>query len=194
MRDQTLPLSHFEQIYTRGTDPWHYATSAYEAAKYAASIEALPRERYENAFEVGCSVGVLTALLAERCDALLAVEPVETALAAARGRNAGKGWLRFEPMFVPAAWPDESFDLIVLSEVLDYLGKADLVRLGNRLRSTLCAGGDVLLVHWIGKKGGREAQPTESTEILMDAAQDFLRPVRQARNAVYRLDCLRRFN
>ena len=192
MRDETLPLRHFEQIYERGPDPWHFASSPYEAAKYAASLAALPRARYTKGFEVGCSIGVFTAMLADRCDDLLAVEPVEVALDAARLRNAAKPQVRFAGMLVPADWPSEMFDLIVLSEVLDYLSGLDLGRLAARLAATLSPGGDVLLVHWLGKKGDRPPQATESSEVLIDETRAFLRPILQERNKNYRLDCLSR--
>ncbi|MDX7951166.1 class I SAM-dependent methyltransferase [Lichenihabitans sp. Uapishka_5] len=192
MRDDTLPLSHFEAIYARGDDPWHFASSAYEAAKYAATLAALPRARYARAYEVGCSVGVLTRALADRCDDLLAVEPVSTALTAARHRNADKPWVRFAEAFVPRDWPQERFDLVVLSEVLDYLGTSDLSGVGDCLRRTLDPGGDVVLVHWIGKKGGVTARPDEASEVLIGALGDVLTPMVQRRTKDYRLDVFRR--
>lgn len=193
MRDQTLPLSHFEALYSRSPDPWRFASSAYEAAKYEATLAALPRDGYGSALEVGCSVGVLTEKLAPRCTSLLALEPVESALASARARNARYGHVRFAAGFVPRDWPDEPFDLVVLSEVLDYLDEADLLRLVAHLGRTLRPDGDVALVHWVGKKAGAAAQPTEASEVLIAGARDFLRPLHQARNADYRLDVLRRF-
>ena len=192
MRDQTLPLSHFEAFYARGPDPWHFATSPYEAAKYDATLSALPRDRYSKAFEVGCSVGVFTGKLAERCDELLAIEPVVEALEAARVLNAGRSWVRFSPAFIPANWPDERFDLVILSEVLDYLGGADLAQVAECLFHSVEPAGDVVLVHWVGKKGSPSAKPTESSEILIEATKGFLRPLVQHRNADYRLDVLHR--
>lgn len=192
MRDHTLPLSHFEDLYRHSDDPWRFASSGYEAAKYAATLAALPRARYRRALEVGCSIGVFTSALADRCEALLAVEPVEPALRAAAARNAEKPWVRFALAFVPKAWPAERFDLVVLSEVLDYLDAADLEAVAERLRSTLDPGGDAILVHWVGKKSGSVAKPTEASEVLIAAAADILEPIYGTRNADYRLDVLRR--
>ena len=189
MRDETVPLSYFETFYERGPDPWGFSTSPYERAKYAATLAALPRERYRSGFEVGCSIGVMTDLLARRCDRLLAVEPVTAALDAARARNAGHDHVRLAPMFVPGQWPDERFDLVVLSEVLDYLGAADLDRLAERLHAT--AVGDVVLVHWIGKKRAGPSE-AEASEQLIAATAGWLGLARQERNADYRLDVLTR--
>ena len=192
MRDETLPLSYFENLYDRSADPWHFGTSSYEAAKYAATLAALPHSRYHRGLEVGCSIGVFTATLADRCDALVALEPVASALAAAAARNADKPWVRFAEAFVPRDWPSDRFDLVLMSEVLDYLGAADLVAVDARLRATLEPGGDLVLVHWVGKKAGSVAQPGEASEILIAGTADYLRPTYQARNADYRLDVLRR--
>ena len=42
------------------------------------------RERYASAFEPGCSIGVLTAQLAPRCDRLLACDVAAAAVESAR--------------------------------------------------------------------------------------------------------------
>ena len=80
MRIDSLDLGHFEKLYERNPDPWRFASSDYERMKYAATLEALPKERYARALDVGCSIGVFTAALAQRCDHLLGIEPVSTAL------------------------------------------------------------------------------------------------------------------
>ena len=61
-----LERDYFEALYTEREDPWDFETSAYEAAKYAATVEALGDRRYGRAIEAGCSIGVLTELLAAR--------------------------------------------------------------------------------------------------------------------------------
>jgi predicted TPR repeat methyltransferase len=191
VRQETLGQEHFEALYAARPDPWRLATSDYERAKYAATLAALPRARYARGFEIGCALGILTAELGRRCDDLLAVDPVETALAQARARNADQPQVRFAPMFVPAQWPDERFDLIVLSEVIDYLGEADVVALARRVVDGLEQGGDIVMVHWIGKKRG---PPTgdEASDRLIAAAGGALATLRQERNPDYRLDVLRR--
>ncbi|MDX1541958.1 MAG: SAM-dependent methyltransferase, partial [Geminicoccaceae bacterium] len=71
---QSLPASYFDEKYAADPDPWAFATSAYEAAKYQATLDALPRARYGSALELGCSIGVLTERLAARCTSLLALD------------------------------------------------------------------------------------------------------------------------
>lgn len=193
MREDSLPLSHFETLYARNPDPWGYTSSPYERNKYAATLAALPRDRYASGFEVGCSIGVLTAGLASRCDRLLAIEPVPVALAAAIERNRASANVTFGSMFVPDQWPEEHFGLIMLSEVLDYLGRRALAALAARIAGSLEPEGDLILVHWVGKKRNASAQRFEASEVLIAALATVVRPLAQHRNANYRLDVLRRF-
>lgn len=70
---QTLEPSYFNALYELDPDPWKFASSAYERAKYALTMSALPKQRYRSAFEVGCSIGILTRALSLRCEEVLAV-------------------------------------------------------------------------------------------------------------------------
>lgn len=191
MRRDTLGRDHFEALYAARPDPWHLATSDYERAKYAATLAALPRPRYAHGFEIGCAIGVLTGELGRRCDDLLAVEPVDSARAEAAERNRDQAHIRFAALFVPDQWPSGRFDLIVVSEVIDYLGADDVRLLAARMGASLEPGGDVVMVHWVGKKRG-SGSGDEASDRFIAAARSELAVVRQERNADYRLDVLRR--
>ena len=85
---ETLKPEYFDAIYTAAEDPWNFATSRYERAKYTLTLSAMPKSRYRLALEVGCSIGVFTRLLAARCDAIVAVDVAEAPLVEARRRCA----------------------------------------------------------------------------------------------------------
>jgi cyclopropane fatty-acyl-phospholipid synthase-like methyltransferase len=191
MREETVPLDHFEALYQMWPDPGHLATSPYEAAKYEATLAALPRARYGRGLEIGAAIGVFTAKLAARCDDRLGLEPVASALAEARRRNAHLPHVRFAPLFVPGDWPQGQFDLIVLAEVIDYLGEPDVARLATRVADALAPEGDVILVHWIGKKTGAPSG-REASDLFIAAAHARLEVRNAERNPQYRLDVLRR--
>ena len=144
----SLPPGFFDAIYGEADDPWSFATSEYEAAKYAVTLDALPRPRYRSAFEIGCSIGVLTERLAARCDALLSVDVAARALAQARERCAHLPWAQFAQLQVPEAFPDATFDLVVVSEVGYYWSESDLRRARDLIVEHLEPGGHLLLVHW----------------------------------------------
>ena len=144
----TLDAGYFRERYAASPDPYGLAERWYEARKYALSTALLPRQRYGAAFEPGCSVGVLTAMLAARCDSLLACDAVPDAVASAKARTAGLPGVRVVQRAIPGEWPPHSFDLIVFSELLYYFDDADLGQVLGLGLGSLRPGGHLLAVHW----------------------------------------------
>ena len=144
----TLNPEYFDGVYRASDDPWAFASSPYERAKYADTLATLPRPHYGRAFEIGCSIGVLTAQLAPRCGHLLSVDVSEAALAQARQRCAALPQVELRKLQVPNEFPDGKFDLMLLSEVGYYWSPADLARAADQLLAALPPGGQLLLVHW----------------------------------------------
>lgn len=145
-KDSLLP-SYFEKMYREDPDPWDFETSDYEAAKYRTTLETLPNSRYRSALEIGGSIGVLTAMLAKKCDSLLSVDVSATAQDKAIARCEDLP-VRFRIAQVPQEFPNESFDLILVSEVGYYLSWQDLARTQQLILQSLETGGHLLLVHW----------------------------------------------
>ncbi|NML66195.1 methyltransferase domain-containing protein [Hymenobacter sp. RP-2-7] len=151
MNDQhpdSLPPNYFDDVYRASNDPWAFTSSPYERAKYADTLAALPRPHYPRAFEIGCSIGVLTAQLAPRCGHLLSVDVSEAALTQARQRCASLPQVEIRRLQVPNEFPAGQFDLILLSEVGYYWSRPDLTRAADQLLAALGPGGQLLLVHW----------------------------------------------
>ncbi|MFB8029372.1 MULTISPECIES: class I SAM-dependent DNA methyltransferase [unclassified Streptomyces] len=140
--------SYFTRMYADTADPWNLAGRWYEQRKYTLTLAALPRPRYRRAFEPGCSVGVLTRLLADRCDRVLATDRVPRAVAAAAERNRDLPHVEVQHMTIPEAWPSGTFDLVVLSELLYYFDDAQLARAMRRTAESLEPGGTLVTVHW----------------------------------------------
>lgn len=138
--------AHFEQLYDDAVDPWQLAEREYERRKYALTVASLPNRRYVRAFEPACSIGVLTALLADRCDAVLATDPASS-LDEAR-RRVPDQTVTFARGSVPHDWPTGSFDLIVLSELLYYLDERQRLDVLARALDSLEPQGHLVLVHW----------------------------------------------
>ena len=144
----SLPADYFAQMYAGDDDPWGFRTRWYEQRKRAVTLAALDRPRYRRAFEPGCSVGVLTAGLAERCDALLASDVDPTAVVAAQAAVQAYAHVVVERRSVPEDWPDGTFDLVVVSEVGYYLDQRALRTLVDLVAASLEPGGAALLCHW----------------------------------------------
>ncbi len=145
----SLPPAYFETLYAETIDPWSFETSEYEAEKYATTVRSLPRARYANALEIGCSIGVLTEKLASRCDHLLSVDVSELALERARKRCAALPWVAFRRSQVPREMPQGSFDLVLVSEVGYYLGLDDLEKTIVLLADRQPVGANLVLVHFL---------------------------------------------
>ncbi len=173
MAARSLDAGYFDRLYASDPDPWRFQTSAYERDKYAASLAALPRPRYRRGIEIGCSIGVLTEILAQRCDTMLGVDVAEAALATARQRCATIGNVQFARMALPAEVPAGRFDLIILSEILYYFDAPTIAVLARTILAMAQPRADILLVHWLG--------PTPDYPLTGDAAvQAFLAAIGSA--------------
>ena len=182
----SIDPAYFEAVYAADPDPWGFETSPYEAAKYRATLGALPRPRYDRALEVGCAGGVLTARLAERCGALVAIDVAPAALDVARARLAGAGHVEVRRAAVPDETPDGPFDLAVVSEVGYYLSAEDLARFERQLAARVVPGGHAVLVHWTGPTD----YPLSADDV--HAAFGGWGPVSSQRTDAYRLDVVAR--
>ena len=184
-KTETIPSQYFEDKYQSDIDPWQFRSSAYEHEKYQATIAALSRPRYARALEVGCSIGVLTQLLAPRCDALVAIDASATAIAAARENAPGN--VSYEIGTLPQDFPPGSFDLIVLSEVLYYFVEADLQRVAALCLDALAPGGDIIACHWLGDTN-YPLTGQAASDLFAERVRVTL-PVRASlRDEVYRLE------
>ncbi len=191
MSDQSTPPDYFDRLYADNPDPWRFATDHYEHDKYAATLAMLPRARFRSGVEIGCSVGVLTRLLAGRCDTLLGIDGSETALVHARTRCRDAGHVAFARMQVPAEWPPHRFDLIMLSEILYFLSRSDLQAVARQVLRSLDADGVVVLVDWLGETGSAQSGE-EAAENFIAATRGDLCVLAGQRTPQYRIDLLTR--
>ena len=180
---------HFTRIYDASQDPWGFGSSPYEQGKYDRTVESLGGRRFAAGLEIGCSIGVLTRRLAERCDTLLGLDLVEPPLLAARARCADLPSVRFQQMQVPGQWPDGCFDLMVFSEVLYFLTHADIARCASRVAGSLSPGGTVVLVNWLGRSDD-PCTGEEAADHFIAATHGVLRADLTERHTGYRLDLL----
>ena len=188
----STPPSYFDQLFAASDDPWRFETSDYEARKYAATLAALPRPRYRSALEIGCAIGVLTALLAPRCDALLALDVAERALARARERCQPWPQVSFRQMELPTEYPAGSFDLVLLSEVGYYWSERDLTLARQQIIDSLQPGGHLLLVHWTEPSPDYPLTGDVVHQEFIDGSSDLLRHLGGQRAETYRLDLFER--
>jgi trans-aconitate methyltransferase len=150
----SVSQEHFGNLYLAKDDPWDLATKWHDQRKYAITVASLPRPRYRRCYEPGCSIGLLTHLLAPRCDAILAVDSVAAAVGQAREAVQEFPHVRVERATVPADLPDATYDLIVVGDLLYYLSAADLDALLDGLVERLEPDGDIVAVHFRDRQHG----------------------------------------
>ena len=181
---------YFSRLYEEHEDPWDYERSDFEAEKYEASLRALPRQKYQNAFEIGCSIGVFTAKLAPRCNTLVSVDLTDAVLQRARERCRELPHVTFKVMSIPEEYPTDVFDLTVLSEVGYYLDSGDLARLGGQITKHAAVHGHLLLVHWLAPVLDYPLRGDDVHEHFLSRSE--WHSVLQFRTELYRIDVLER--
>jgi len=171
-------LAYLNGLYARDRDPWHVREGWYERRKLQLLLACLPKERYAAAFEPGCSVGEVTAGLAERCDRLLAADFHPDPVAAARQRTAGLPNVEDRQLLLPQQWPREArFDLVVLSEIGYFLSRSAWAQLCARTRASLAADATVLACHW-RRDFAERRQDTDALHACLDSVLTLPRHTR----------------
>lgn len=185
---------YFLKLYAKNPDPWDFTGSSYEYAKYQMSLAALGERNLQNAFEIGCSIGILTRMLAPKCRSLLAVDVVDSALATARENCKTLNHVRFQNLQIPDDWPSgEKFNLIVFSEVLYYLSPVDIRRVSELVFKSLLPGGSVLLVNYTGQMD-EPCSGDEAAEAFIRFSCNSLVVQRKIVKDNFRIDLLMSFN
>ena len=186
MMSETTTREFFDRKYTEQPDPWHFASSEYELARYATTMRSLAGRRYKRAFEPGCSIGVLTAQLAPLCDELFAMDISPAAITEARHRCLDFPQVKFTCGSLAETMPAGTFDLLVLSEIGYYFQQDELRQLIERLLSRVETGGIVVGVHWLGVSPDHLIPGDEVHRIMRENTQ--LRLEHEERHPGFRLD------
>jgi SAM-dependent methyltransferase len=186
----SVSLDYFTGLYLAKDDPWDLATKWHDRRKYAVTVASLPREHYRRCYEPGASIGLLTALLAPRCDEVLAVDSVDSAVEQAREVVRDLENVRVERANLPAELPDATFDLIVVGDLLYYFNEADLHATLDGLVQRLEPGGDIVGVHFRDRATGGNYDGFQVHEAL--AARPGLERVVHHEDEWFLLDVFRR--
>ncbi len=176
----------FEAKYKEAEDPWNFATEASELQRYNHILGALSHQRYNCAFEPGCSVGVLTEKLAASCDRIEALDFSPSASAHARGRCAHLPQVRVSCAGIPDRLPPADADLLILSEIGYYFSLPDWDRVARALTAPLQNGATVLAAHWLGASEDHLISGDQVHEVLLSFPH--LRLDHSERHGTFRLD------
>jgi SAM-dependent methyltransferase len=182
----------FEAKYRQSGDPWDFIGSRYERDRRELTLRSLMQSRYRRAFEPACSIGVLTAALAERCDEVQAIDIAPSAVALARERCANFPRVTIACADLAERCPEGPFDLIVFSELGYYFSERRLTRIAESLSAALDAGGELIGVHWLGTSEDHLLHGDQVHAILKDTLLKSCAWIKGARRPGFRLDTWRR--
>jgi SAM-dependent methyltransferase len=116
----------FAERYASGdADAWGYRGSAQHRRRAEWILEALPRETFASALEVGCAQGFLTERIAARAERVVACDLSAAAVRQARENCRGLSNVEFRVADIRRGFPGEAFDLCLFSDVLYYLSAAE---------------------------------------------------------------------
>ena len=128
-----LVLAHLKAELAR-PDPWRLESNAFEQRRYDVMMSMLQDDApFDSGLEIGCAAGAFTARLVECCGTLRVVDLLPEALARCRARLGDVQKVRYTVADTSetAGW-GETYDIIVVSEVLYYLGGRSAVRTAMR--------------------------------------------------------------
>jgi hypothetical protein len=128
-------------------DPWECEGSAFEAQKLALTMAYLPRIRYCSGFEAARSVGVLTEVLAVRCDRLVSSDITPPSGHTIQARSGHNGPSPTGERTIREQWPSGQFDLVVFNEIAFRLREKDIGRVMACVLGSTRPGAHVLGVH-----------------------------------------------
>jgi len=116
--------------------------------------------------EPGCATGILTALLAPRAERYLATDRHERAVEVTRQRVEALPHVAVRQGTIPDDWPDATFDLVVLSEVLYYLDAAGVSACLDRAAASTVGDAELVAVHF--------REPVVEHTLSGDAVHDLI--------------------
>jgi 2-polyprenyl-3-methyl-5-hydroxy-6-metoxy-1,4-benzoquinol methylase len=117
----------FEHKYRSQGDYFGYTTKPYELTKYERTVELMRSWRNGSgaALEIGCSVGVFTAMITGEFGRMTAVDIASEALALAAQQTGSAKNVTFVQSDLLSLKTDETFDVIFCAEVLMYIREKD---------------------------------------------------------------------
>jgi LmbE family N-acetylglucosaminyl deacetylase len=145
-----IPATHFDILFSQSDDPWGYRDLPYEWDRFDQTLKMLQGQHFKRALELGCANGELTRRLAPLCASLLSVDHSVKAVEHARPLVADIRHVNVVCASIPKGTPHGLFDLIVLSDMLYYLGFDGVAELISQLNYRSMPGTALLMANYLG--------------------------------------------
>ncbi|MEP1834618.1 MAG: class I SAM-dependent methyltransferase [Hyphomonas sp.] len=147
MKRGAISLDDFERKFAENPDPWRTWNSRYERVKRAALGRAVGTGKYGRVLELAAGNGSNTPMLAARSLRLTSTEGTSTGVQLVRKAAGLLPRVKISQLALADRFPDMSYDLIVISEVLYYLSDQDLNGLARETARRLRPNGALVLAH-----------------------------------------------
>lgn len=132
----------------RDADPWGYKSRWYEARRRQLIAAMLPHAHLGEVLELGCSTGLITALLAPRAQRVLAMDVSFAAVDKARQRLQAQPHVQVLHANLVTDWPADRFDSFLVCDVGYYLQQPQLEQLARQMSGSARPHSFVLVAHW----------------------------------------------
>jgi 2-polyprenyl-3-methyl-5-hydroxy-6-metoxy-1,4-benzoquinol methylase len=170
--DKFYSVRHFELSYRIDPDPWDVANNLYKRHKADVLLEVVAKRRHKNAIDIGCGPGILTQRLAAHCDHILGIDFSPKAISLAEARSKDNPRIAFAVGDIRNFNHSAKYDLLICSEVLDYMYLQDPQGLENTLEKLAeLAAPDAWLVV-VGSVKDRTLPKLERRFKLMDRVEE----------------------
>jgi SAM-dependent methyltransferase len=186
-------IDHLRRELSR-EDPFGFAENAFERRRLAALEDLIGFDQhYQSGLEIGCAAGATTEFLVPRCTQLRVVDVLPEAIVRCRARLGDPPHVAFAVSQIgnSRGWR-ESYDVIVVSEVLYYLGaRLSVVRTIAKLKRWLRPGGIVIFGSARDRASRRWGLPCGAETAMREWSRDLTEVRRRrCRGATPDEDCI----
>lgn len=143
-----IDLAGFDAKFAGNDDPWRTFDDADEALKRGAILHGMGPGPWGRVLEIAAGNGSNSAAIAPRALRLDATEATASGTAlVAKAIRTRAGRARAIRLAVPARFPRERYDIVVVAEVLYYLDPRAMRRTARDVARALGPGGTLVLAH-----------------------------------------------
>ena len=150
-------LHEFEHKYRKHGDYFGYESKPYEKLKYARTLELMKQWRTgaDSALEIGCSVGVFTAMIVPEFKHVTAVDIAGEALELTRKQVQDAKNVSYVQSDLLSLKPGQAFDVVFCAEMLMYIRETDGAEVCRVLDGRLKPGGLIIEVTQQDREAGK---------------------------------------
>lgn len=142
---KAIDLDGFEQTFGGDDDPWRTFSDRDEALKRAAILAGIGPGPVGRVLELAAGNGSNSVAIARRALRLDATEGTARGTELVATALGGRRRARAIQLALPAHFPRPSYDVIVVAELLYYLGARDMAQVARDVAAALRPGGRLVL-------------------------------------------------